>query len=332
MKFVCLFLSLLVLLFVSLVDGRSESEYQLQFRDFIQKYDKKYIGDEFAVRYHIFKENLDFIDKHNNKEKSIKLAINELADQTTEEMAAFRNLNQLNKPKAHQPQHGSIITKRTTATTRSSIDPPKSVDWRKTGAVPPIQNQGQCGVVWAVAAAEVIESAVFISKGGPLISLSSQQLVDCVSDPVPNVDGAFKFVIDNKGICSNDEYPSTCSPNQCRTDCMNVAEITSFVDVPSMDEHALLLAVAQQPVAVYVEADKAIFQLYTAGIISSPSCGTNVDHVLIIVGYDTDNVTNTDYWIVQNSWGNKWGEGGYARIIRNHNECGIATMPSYPIV
>lgn len=36
-----------------------------------------------------------------------------------------------------------------------------------------------------------------------------------------------------------------------------------------------------------------------------------------------------DYWIVKNTWSANWGEGGYLRIARQPDDCGIATQPIY---
>jgi len=92
-----------------------------------------------------------------------------------------------------------------------------------------------------------------------------------------------------------------------------------------------MAAVMKGPVSIAIEADQPVFQLYTGGVISSPACGTNLDHGVLIVGFGTDSTTNQDYWLVKNSWGPKWGEQGYVRLIRNQNECGLNSMSSYPL-
>ena len=48
---------------------------------------------------------------------------------------------------------------------------------------------------------------------------------------------------------------------------------------------------------------------------------------LKLVGYGTDDMFG-DYWLVRNSWGNSWGEGGYIRLAReNEVICGENKTP-----
>ena len=44
-------------------------------------------------------------------------------------------------------------------------------------------------------------------------------------------------------------------------------------------------------------------------------------HAVEILGWGIEN--NINYWIIKNSWGTKWGENGYFRMIRGANECEI---------
>merc|ERR1712038_2161835 len=96
---------------------------------------------------------------------------------------------------------------------------------------------------------------------------------------------------------------------------------------------ALMDAVAQQPVSIAIEADKSAFQLYRGGILSR-TCGSKLDHGVLLVGYGTDN--GQDYWKVKNSWGASFGEYGYIRLKRGKGgagECGLLSgPPSFPVV
>jgi C1A family cysteine protease len=88
------------------------------------------------------------------------------------------------------------------------------------------------------------------------------------------------------------------------------------------------------PVSIGVDANDSAYKFYKSGIIKK-RCGTVINHAVLLVGYGTDN--GVDYWMVKNSWGGKWGEDGYFRILRDMNKkdegmCGIQQTPCYPIV
>ena len=47
---------------------------------------------------------------------------------------------------------------------------------------------------------------------------------------------------------------------------------------------------------------------YKGGIFNNPEESNTINHIISIVGWSYDNSTNTNYWIVRNSWGEYWGE------------------------
>jgi len=224
-----------------------------------------------------------------------------------------------------------------------------SVDWRDHGLVTDVKNQGSCGSCWAFSTVVSLEGQQ-AKKTGKLVSLSEQNLVDCVKgEKLPGDDSpccmgcrgglmndAFQYMIDHQsgGIDTEASYAYTGRSGTCAFDASKeggTKKITKFTAIPQGDEDALLDAVATVgPVAIAVDASIG-WQLYFGGIMHPTLCSSNpkkMDHGVAIVGYGTEK--GKDYWIIRNSWGKMWGEHGYARMIRGKNACGLANAASYP--
>ena len=79
-----------------------------------------------------------------------------------------------------------------------------------------------------------------------------------------------------------------------------------------------------------IEADTIVFAYYAGGILSSPLCGTNLDHGVTAVGYGVEN--GREFYIIRNSWGPDWGDHGYIRIgiVEGKGICGIQTGSVWP--
>ena len=124
---------------------------------------------------------------------------------------------------------------------------------------------------------------------------------------------------------------STCSSSSCTV--VKGSTPSSWVDVKQSDA-AMMSALDQQPVSIAIEADQQAFQLYSSGVMTG-TCGTNLDHGVLAVGYGT--MDGTDYYRVKNSWGSSWGDGGYIYLERggdvaDDGQCGMLMAASYPVL
>ncbi|KAK6124322.1 hypothetical protein DH2020_041943 [Rehmannia glutinosa] len=297
------------------------------------RYGRNYKDDvEKTKRFEIFRENVEYIESFNGAGvRPYKLAINNFADLTNEEFRASRI--------GYKLRSRSKLSEVSLFRYANVTAAPSSVDWRKKGAVTGVKDQGQCGCCWAFSAVAAIEGINQL-KTGNLISLSEQELVDCdTSTENEGCEGglfedAFKFIIKNGGLTTESNYPYEGVKGICNTkkESSKVAKITGYEDVPANSESALLKVVANQLVSVSIDARGSDFKFYSSGVFTG-ECGTELHHAATAVGYG-ETSDGTKYWLVKNSWGSGWGEGGYIRMQRDIDAkeglCGIAMEASYP--
>uniref|UniRef100_A0A0D9XGV8 Uncharacterized protein n=1 Tax=Leersia perrieri TaxID=77586 RepID=A0A0D9XGV8_9ORYZ len=288
---------------------------------------------EKKTKFEVFKKNAVYIHNFNSqKGKPYKLGLNRFADMTLDEF---------------KKKHTGAVIKPAAAAAKIAApkivvagdgDLPASYDWRDHGAVAAVKDQGQCGSCWDFAGTAAVESINAIVTGN-LLTLSEQQVLDCSGagncEDGGTTPGVFDYAAAN-GITLSCNYPAyTATDEPCRLDgaATPLVKIDGYAAAPANNEKAMKRRVYAQPVTVYIEASYD-FMLYTEGVFTGDDCGTSLDHAVVVVGYGVTQ-SGVRYWIVRNSWGNNWGEGGYIRMIRDvdakEGVCGIAMYPYYPI-
>ncbi|XP_053575862.1 uncharacterized protein LOC128665147 [Bombina bombina] len=294
------------------------------------KYGKKYVSSHDELfRRKAWEATWDKVQKHNQLAdqglKKYRLAMNHFADMTSEERKSKSCL---------MPTKSSIPVNTKVRSYNKNLNIPDKVDWRKENCVTEVRNQGEyCGSCWAFATVGVIESRYCIKKG-ELLELSEQQLVDC--DPInEGCCGGFPVnalgYVAQHGIMKRKDYEYTQQKFTCKYEENEAIQlnVTKYYVLPGEDNMASSLAY-EGPLTVGFAVDED-FQLYSDGIFDG-DCAESANHAIIIVGYGTeqgnevDDDESEDYWIIRNSWGKEWGEGGYARVKRNANKCNIGDM------
>lgn len=300
---------------------------------------KKYLHDvEEMFRMKVFAENKHKIAKHNQLfetgQKSYKMKMNHFGDLLPHEFTAM-----MNGYKAHS--EGVVRVGAKFVEPPQDVNLPHSMDWREKGIVTPVKDQGQCGSCWAFSTTGALEGQ-HARQTGNLVSLSEQNLVDCSSSFGNQgcngglMDNAFAYIKANGGIDTENGYPYHGMEEDCVFNATDIgAEDTGFVDIAPGNERALKAALALVgPVSVAIDASQPSFQFYHHGVYFDEGCSpANLDHGVLAVGYGTCTKTGKDYFLVKNSWSEKWGQDGYIKMARNRdNACGIASAASYPLV
>lgn len=327
------FLILLIGIMVAVNAWHYETSHNVEWHSFKRKYNYKFetkINE--SKRMKIFYKNLKEITRHNEGYRIGKC----LYEQDVNEYAAMREHEAVAILTGFRERMGNHSHYHESRLGGAKI--PKSIDWRKKGAVVRVKFQGMCPACWAFGALGSFEGAYF-RKHNKLIEFSEQNLMDCIR-PYRKMcyTGGFKMTfnyIKTYGIETEKSYPYIGMKDRCHHKRKNsLLELSHFVQIPIGNETALTDAIANHGPITVTFSLKINLVFYKSGIYYEEICPEvpHQLHCVLAVGYGTDENGN-DYYILRNSWSVDWGDRGYFKMARNRgNMCGIADRAFYPVL
>lgn len=174
------------------------------------------------------------------------------------------------------------------------------------------------------------------------MDLSEQQVIDCTFQTREDLNGGCNgghevVVMDyvsKAGLVSEGEYMYVSGRLEeslkCREKPGSWGKNLKYRRVEKGSEDALAEALATYgTLVISVSGENRDFNFYRGGIYDNPNCSKEVDHLISLVGYGTEE--GRDYWIIKNSWGAAWGENGFGRLLRGVNQCGIVSDNSWAV-
>ena len=213
---------------------------------------------------------------------------------------------------------------------------PSSVDWRDAGGnfVTPPRNQKSCGSCWAFAMTGALESYVLRkeNKPGTDLDLSEQVYISCSSAGSCKGGAIFPRFLAREGLPLESAYPYTAANGSCSAASpgweKTAYKISDWGVVWPLESKikAALAHYGPLPTSMLVYED---FMHYKSGVYSRVSGKPVGGHAVLIVGYNDQD----QCFIVKNSWGPNWGEGGFFRIAYSemHSRVifGLSTVAFY---
>jgi cathepsin X len=203
-----------------------------------------------------------------------------------------------------------------------------------------------CGSCWAHGTTSALADRIKIARKaqGPDVMLSVQHVLNCAdagSCHGGTLDGVYQWLHSesqkSRGLsyftsqpylaCSSESEEGYCKDVDTSCSSLNVARtcgtfgepcvgLEHFPNATLSDYGTISGRAAMQkeiynrgPIACTISADK--LETYESGVIGGWALMT--DHVISVTGWGTDPDEGL-YWWVRNSWGEYWGENGYARV------------------
>jgi len=255
------------------------------------------------------------------------------------DLSAIKRLMGTKVPKENKPLLAS----------NEKVDLPANFDsrtqWPNCTTIKTIRDQKCCGSCWAFGAVESFEDRYCIETGKSIL-MSPEYLTACDQGSNGCFGGepsqAWEFIA-QQGLptadcqpytppsgpepCTNFKQTPQCTSNACTGNGTFTKYFAKGVYSPgcswmgcNSDKMAAdMVKNGPFEVAFTVYAD---FLQYSTGVYQHTSGKALGGHAVKIIGFGTEQ--GTPYWLVANSWSTRWaGFGGYFKIARGQNECGI---------
>lgn len=203
----------------------------------------------------------------------------------------------------------------------AAVGAPSQVNWRTAGYVTSVKDQDQCGSCVSFCSCAVIESAMRIKLGNPnyAVDLSEAFMQFCGGGSCSGwgLTSGLSFA-QSTGVTDEACMPyqpqnMNCASSRCSDWQNRLTKISSFTG------HATTVArkdaIANKgPVLAGMEVWSDFFAYNGTSVYVKSSAATRLNppgyHCICVVGYDD----NQQCWIIKNSWGDTWGDRGFARI------------------
>jgi len=229
---------------------------------------------------------------------------------------------------------------------------PKEFDWRNARGgqnfIDPVMDQADCGSCYMVSTLRMLSARHKIKQNDSKAEPFSIAFPLHCNEYTQGCKGGYPFLA-SKWSEDVGLVPESCAPyttkGNCNLQCdpkklekrwraTNYHYVGGFYGNssagPMMEE-----LYNNGPLVVSFEPSDD-FMFYAGGVFSRPSFGVfapldahqaeweQTDHAVLLVGWGEE--MGQKYWIVQNSWGNSWGEGGYFKIARGINDSAIESI------
>ncbi|PHT80682.1 hypothetical protein T459_13697 [Capsicum annuum] len=191
-----------------------------------------------------------------------------------------------------------------------------------------------------------MSAVVSIKSKKAVVPLSKQHLTDCLFKYYPDTkkeaelkegetygcscSKAYRFAVE-QGIVEEESYPYAMRRSDCKcTETMKKVKIAGYkrINIRKLSKGQIEEHIKRQPITCSIRSYESLHAHVGQSVYMGPTVKEIEDrqaslargekdstHSMLIVGFGTDE-DGQDYYLVQNSWGERWGYHGYVGDMR----------------